>query len=49
MTDHRPPRWLTWMVARALPRTLREAVLGDLAESYARRAMLEGRPAANRH
>ena len=49
MTDHRPPRWLTWMVARALPRTLREAVLGDLAESYARRVVVEGRPAANRH
>lgn len=41
-----PPRLLAWLVARALPRTLREPVLGDLAESHARRARLDGRAAA---
>jgi hypothetical protein len=34
LSDPRPPRWLEWLVARALPRACREHVLGDLHESY---------------
>ena len=48
MTASRPPRFLTWVLSRAVPRTLREGVMGDLAESYARRAAAEGRAAAGR-
>ena len=48
MTASRPPRFLTWVLSRAVPRTLREGVMGDLAESYARRAAVEGRAAAGR-
>lgn len=43
-----PPRLASWLLALALPRTLREPVLGDLAESYSRRVATEGRWAANR-
>ena len=49
MNAHQPPRWLSWLVARAIPQTLREAVRGDLAESYSRCAQLNGRRAANWH
>ncbi len=39
----RPPRMLAWLVARFTPRHLRDAVLGDLAESFARRVARDGR------
>ncbi len=48
MTTPRPPRLATWILGRAIPSTLREAVLGDLAEAHAQRLAAEGPAAASR-
>ena len=42
------PRFLGWVLARALPATRRDEVLGDLEESYARRTLRLGPARARR-
>ncbi len=46
MTGSGLPRWSSWLLAAALPRAMREPVIGDLAESFTERARQEGSAAA---